>query len=178
MLQKCSILDVAGVFFNEPTKQHYLIEVSKKSKIAHTSVKKHLAKLKKLSIISETVEIRGTRKFPLFKADINSSNYRVYKNIYNLIKIKQSGLIEFLKSSLMPNCIVLFGSYQKGEDLENSDIDIFVEAKPTNLDLSVYKKRLHRNIQLIFKDNFKKYPKELKNNIINGIILDGFLEAF
>ena len=42
MLQKCSILQVAGVFFNEPTKDHYLIEISQKANLAHTAVKKNL----------------------------------------------------------------------------------------------------------------------------------------
>ena len=62
MLQRCSISRVAGIFFSEPTKDHYLIEISKKAKLAHTSVKKHLKELKHLSIIKETIEKKAKIK--------------------------------------------------------------------------------------------------------------------
>ena len=78
----------------------------------------------------------------------------------------------------MPNDMILFGSYARGEDLENSDIDIFLECKKEEINLSNFENHLNRKIQLHFKDNFKNYPKELKNNIVNGIVLDGYLEAF
>ena len=178
MLQKCSILDVAGVFFKEPSKEHYLIEISKKSKLAHTSVKKHLEDLKKQKIITQKIEKKGSRNFPFFKANINNSNYKKNKKFYNILKLNKSGLIEFLKDNLMPKSIVLFGSYQRGEDIEDSDIDIFVECKTEELDLTKFKKYLKRNIELHFKENFKKYPPELKNNIINGAVLEGYLEAY
>ena len=47
MLQKCSILKTAGIFFNEPTKEHYLMEISRKARLAHTSVKKTSKRTKK-----------------------------------------------------------------------------------------------------------------------------------
>lgn len=178
MLQKCSILKTAGIFFKEPTKEHYLLEISKKASIAHTSIKKYLTTLKKLSIITEMIEKKGKRKFPIYKANINNKTYRKYKMIYNLIELKESNLIESLKDQLMPKSIVLFGSYQKGEDIENSDIDLFIECKEEKIELTKFKKQLKRNIQLHFKENFKKYPNELKNSIINGIVLEGYLEAF
>lgn len=178
MLRKCSILRVAGVFFREPTKEHYLIEVSKKAGLSHTSTKAHLQTLIKLSIIKETTEKKGNREFPVFRADINNKNYKNYKKIYNLLELQNSKLIDFLKDALMPKCIVLFGSYQRGEDSEDSDIDLFIECKEEKIDVSKFAKILDRNIQLHFKEDFKKYPKELKNNIINGVLLEGYLEAF
>ena len=44
--------------------------------------------------------------------------------------------------------------------------------------LKNFEKKLKKRIQIHFKENFSSYPKELKNNIINGIIIYGFLEAF
>lgn len=178
MLQKCSIWKVAKVFFNEPTKNHYLIEISKKSKLAHTSVKQHLLTLKVLSIIKESIEKKGNRRYPLYKANLKSGEYKFYKKICNLAQIKETGLVDFLKDKLMPSTIVLFGSYAKGEDIEDSDIDIFVECSKEGVDLSKFEKELNRNIQLHFKKDFKDYSKELKNNIVNGIVLEGYLEAF
>lgn len=178
MLQKCSILDVAGVFFKEPTKDHYLIEISKKADLSHTSTKTHLQNLVKLSIINEKIEKKGNRKFPIFRAEINNKEYKNYKKMYNLLELRNSKLIDFLKDSLMPKCIVLFGSYQRGEDIEDSDIDLFIECKEEKVDVSKFAKILNRNIKLHFKENFKKYPNELKNNIINGMVMEGYLEVF
>lgn len=178
MLQKCSVLKVAGIFFTEPTSNHYLVEISRKASLAHTSTKKHLLYLKKQSIIVETNERRGKRNFPIYKSNLDSHSYKRDKKTYNLLMLEKSGLIEFIKDKFMPRSIVLFGSYQKGEDIENSDIDLFVECKKESLNLSKFIQKLKRNVQLHFKDNFKKYPSELKNNIINGVVLDGYLEAF
>jgi predicted nucleotidyltransferase len=178
MLQKSNILSIANVFFSEPTKEHYLKEISEKTGIAHTSVKNYLSKLKKESLINEIIIKRGQRKFPTYTSRVNSEEYIKNKKSTNLIKLQESGLIEYLNDKLMPKCIVLFGSYQKGEDLEESDIDVFIECKKEDIDLSKFAKKLKRNIQLHFKDNFKDYPIELKNNIINGTTLAGYLEAF
>ncbi len=177
MLQKCSIMRTAKIFFNEPLKSHYLIEISKKSGLAHTSTKENLKQLKKLLIIKEFLEKRGKRNFPIFKANIESEEYKKYKRAYNFFQIEESGIANFLKSKLMPKSIVLFGSYSRGEDVEDSDIDIFIECKKENLNLGSFERKLNRKIELHFKEDFKKYPKELKNNIINGIILRGYLEA-
>lgn len=178
MLQKCSIWIVAGAFFQEPTKEHGLLEVSRITKIAHTSVKKHLETLKKEGIISGRIEKKGSRAYPLYKAKQENNVFRNYKKIYNFAELINSGIIDFIKHNLMPKSIALFGSYQKGEDIESSDIDLFVETEQKKIDLSRFEKRLKRKIQLHFKDNFKKYPAELKNNIINGAVIEGYLEVF
>lgn len=169
---------VAGVFFREPTKDHYLTEISKKANLSHTSTKICLQTLVKLAIIKEFVEKKGSRKFPIFKANLNNNSYKQHKKLFNLFELQNSGLIDLLQDSLMPRCIVLFGSYQRGEDIEDSDIDIFIECKEESIDLSKFTKILNRSIQLHFNEHFKKYPDELKNNILNGVVLEGYLEAF
>tara|TARA_Y100000310_G_scaffold321147_1_gene378410 strand:+ start:2176 stop:2712 length:537 start_codon:yes stop_codon:yes gene_type:complete len=178
MLQKCNIIKTAGVFFKEPTKQHYLIEISRKTNLAHTSTKQHLKQLIKLGIIDETKEKRGKRVFPIYKANFNEETYRKYKRYYNIYSLEQSGLIEHLVRKLTPHCLVLFGSYQRGEDIEDSDIDLFIERGEKNLDLKKFEKILNREIQIHFKKSFKDYHKGLKINIANGIVLQGHLDAF
>lgn len=178
MLQKCSISNVAGVFFDEPTKPHYLIEISKKSGIAHTSVKRCLNSLKKEGIISERTDKKGKRNFPVYSANFQDEKFKQYKKAHNFSRIIESGIIEYIRDKLMPKAIVLFGSYLRGEDIEGSDIDIFAEAKPKDLDVSKYEKLLKRKIEIHFNEKFNNYPKELKNNIINGNIMYGYLEVF
>ena len=180
MLQDSTIWKVAGVFFKEPSQEHYLKEISRKAELAHTSVKKHLQKLVKESVIKETIQKKGSRDFPVFKANINGGAYVRAKKHYNLHTPSFYGLLNYISVRLSPRTIILFGSYARGADIEESDIDLFVECKKQNINLTQYEqyKELNRKIQLHFEENFKKLPKELKNNIINGIVLKGYLEAF
>ncbi len=168
----------AEIFFLNPTKEHYLMDVSRNIGIAHTSVKKNLDRLIKLGLITETVEKKGGRKFPLYKASSDNEFFKKYKRIYNITSILESNVIMYIEEKLMPKSIVIFGSYARGEDIESSDIDLFVECKKEELDLEKFEKRLSRKIELHFNDKFTLYPKELKNNIINGIVLSGFLEGY
>jgi len=178
MLQKSSILRTAEIFFVRPTKEHYLMDISRKIKLAHTSIKKNLDKLVKLGLITESIEKKGKRDFPLYKANRDHILFKKYKIIHNISSVFESNLIEFIEERLTPKSIVLFGSYQRGEDTENSDVDLFIECKKQELDIRIFEKKLVRKIELHFKENFTLYPKELKNNIINGIVLSGFLEGY
>ena len=72
MLQKSSMLKTVEIFFVNPNKKHYLMNISRSIGLAHTSVKKNLDKLVKLGLIIGSVEKKGGRKFPLYKANINN----------------------------------------------------------------------------------------------------------
>ena len=87
-------------------------------------------------------------------------------------------LKKFIQKKLMPNSIVLFGSYENGEDTEKSDIDLFLECKKTEISTEKFEKKLKRRIELHYNTKFNKYPNELKNNIVNGTVLYGYLEAY
>jgi len=178
MLQKSSMSKTLEVFFDNPMKEHYLMDISRSLGIAHTSIKKNLVHLIKLGLITEKIIKRGKRKFPVFKSNIENKYFKKYKIISNLSILSESGLIEYLEEKLFPKVIVLFGSYRRGEDIADSDIDLFVECKKEELNLSLFEKKLKRKIQLHFKEDFNSFPKELKNNIINGIVLYGFLEGY
>lgn len=178
MLQKSSILRTAEFFFVNPTKEHYLIDISRNVRLAHTSIKKNLKVLVKLEIISEHDERKGKRSFPVYRANLDNKLFKRYKSIHNISSLLESGVIDFIEEKLMPRSVVVFGSYLRGEDIETSDIDLFVECKEEELNLKSFEKKLVRKIELHFKEEFTSYPKELKNNIINGMVLCGFLEGY
>jgi predicted nucleotidyltransferase len=75
--------------------------------------------------------------------------------------------------------IVLFGSYSRGEDIEGSDIDLYVETpKKRNFDLEKFENILKRRIQVFNYKNIREVLNiHLRNNIINGITINNFLEA-
>jgi len=178
MLQNSNTLRVLEVFFNNPSKQHYLIDIGRKIKLAHTSVKKILDDLIKEKLIIKIVEKKGSRAFPLYKANDSGKNFKKYKRMFNLYSLVGSGLIEFLEEKLSPKSIVVFGSYEHGDDNEESDIDIYLECKKEKIEVKKFEKKLKRKIELHFNERFSDYSKELKNNIINGFVLGGFLGGY
>jgi len=165
-------------FFLKPSNSHYLMDISRTIGLSHTSVKKNLVALVKSEILTESIEKKGERKFPVYKANTNNERFKSYKIMYNLTILLESGTIDFIEKILMPKSIVIFGSYRRGEDTEKSDIDIFVECAEDKLNLDNFEKKLQRKIQLHFNSDFNSYPKELKNNIINGVLMKGFLEGY
>lgn len=160
-------------FFMFPEKWFHLREYARFQKISGSTAKLHLAFLKKRNFIQSKTQ----GNLVLFKAD-SGKLFRKYKMINNISSIIDSKLITFIDETLAPRSIVLFGSYQRGEDIEGSDIDLFIECRKDKLELKEFEKKLGRNIELHFNENFHSYPKELKNNIINGIVLSGFLEGY
>ena len=171
MIQKCSIWKVFAGFAENPKKPYQIRELSREIKLAHTSIRIHLKELEKNNLIKK--EKVGV--YNAYKANFDDENFRFYKKILNMINLKESGIIKELENKITPDGIILFGSYAKGEDIETSDIDIFIIAKEKNIDLKKYEKKLNRKIQLLFSEDINKLPKELQNNILNGIILTGFL---
>lgn len=177
MLQNYNILKVARVFFDEPTKEHYLKEISQKARLAHTSVKECLSKLIKYKIIKRHDKKYGKRVFPLYSADLNSKDYKFYKRIDNLLRLEETKAINRIWEETQPRVIILFGSYAKGEDVEESDIDIFVESEvfPDRMYEFEKIKGLNRKINIYSKSSLEKVPVRLKRNLLNGIVLRGYI---
>ena len=173
MLQKSTTKKVLKIFLQEPTKVHYLKEISRKTGIAHTSISKILEEFLKEEIITIKKETKGSRVFPEYMYNFHKRENKTIKRLNNIEYIFESKLIEQLITKTSPRCITLFGSYEKGEDTEESDIDIYIEAENINLDLRKYEELLKRKIELHFNMDIKNYPKELRNNIANGTNLFG-----
>jgi len=107
-----------------------------------------------------------------------SDIFKLYKRNDVLLRVHESGLVKFMEDRLQPDAAVLFGSASRGEDVEGSDIDIFLVAKEREVDLSGFERELARKINLHFEEDPSKLPKELLNNIINGIVIHGYLRVF
>ena len=170
---KSSIWKVFEVFVEEPLTIHYIKEISRKINLAPTSVKNHIISLEKEKII---LEKKGER-FIGFIANRDNESFLFYKKILNFIKLDESGLINYLNNSLYPKAIVLYGSYARGEDVEKSDIDLFILSKTTKtLLLEKFERVLNRKIHIIIKETIKKMQENLRLEIINGLVLKGYLQ--
>lgn len=104
-------------------------------------------------------------------------NAIMLKRVENLNQIYESGLVRHLSEKFPGAAIILFGSYSRGEDITGSDIDIaLIGAKEKDIGLSLFEKALERKISLNFYESLGSIHKNLRENLINGVVLYGFVE--
>jgi predicted nucleotidyltransferase len=115
-----------------------------------------------------------------YTANKTNYSYMIEKKLFNIKQIYYSGIIEYLKLELSNPPIILFGSFSKGEDIEESDIDLYIETSSNKkLNLDKFEKILYKKIQLFRHKNLNVISNShLANNIINGIILNNYVEVF
>lgn len=159
-----------------PTAKLRVRQMERELKLPLPSVIRYCKELEKEEILKKE-SISGVSTY---SADRNSKKFLIAKRLFNIGLIFESGLIEFIVKGCFNPVIVLFGSYSKGEDIEGSDIDLYIETpSKTTIELDEFEKKLQRKIQLfIYKNIHQVKNKELANNILNGIVLNGFVEAF
>ncbi len=174
MLEKYSRYRVLRVFLNDPLESFGLREISRLSKLSPVSVSKYLREFELQELIIKTEK----KSVPVYQASRENEDFIFYKKLSILYELHDSDLVEHLWQELSPNAMILYGSHAKGEATENSDIDIFIIGKEKAINLEKFEKKLHKNIHLMFDDNIKNIPNELKNNLINGIILKGYFKVF
>ncbi|MEK6887228.1 MAG: nucleotidyltransferase domain-containing protein [Nanoarchaeota archaeon] len=174
MLQKYNRYKLLKIFLDSPTESFRWGELSKISEIAPLSVKNYLKEFEKDSLIKRYEK----RSIKFYQANRDNENFKLFKKISILYELNVSGLVDFLWHELSPEAIVLYGSHAKGEAVEDSDIDIFIIGKEEKVDLSEYHIKLNKEIHLMIEEDKTKMSKEFKNNLINGIILKGYLKLF
>ena len=118
------------------------------------------------------------RGIPFYQALRDNENFKIYKRLSILFELHESSLVDFLWDNLNPDAIILYGPCALGEDTEKSDIDLFIQAPEKNLNLKKYEKFLGKEINIFYEFKFSKLSNELKNNILNGIVLKGYIKVF
>ncbi|MDD5417631.1 MAG: nucleotidyltransferase domain-containing protein [Candidatus Nanoarchaeia archaeon] len=163
-------------FFVNPNAKLRVRRIEKKLKLPLPSVIRYSKELQKEGILT-TIQ---TGNVIFYTADKTSSNYLLEKKLYNIKSLYSSGLVEFIKKELNNPAVVVFGSYSKGEDIETSDIDIYIET-PSNkeLNLTDFEGKLSRRMQIFRHKGISEIKnKNLANNIINGTTLNNYIEVF
>ncbi len=173
MLQNYSRYRLLQDFFDFPRKRFQMRELSRRVKLAQVSVISHLKALVKEELIIKEKE----GLYPSYRAHREAEHFKLLKKQNMQWRIYQSGLVEYLDQKLKPTCMVLFGSAARGEDTEESDLDLFVQAEERSLNLEKYEVVIRRKINILFEVDFAQLSKELRNNLINGIVLYGYLKV-
>ncbi|MBU0535786.1 MAG: nucleotidyltransferase domain-containing protein [Nanoarchaeota archaeon] len=174
MLDNYNRYKLLKVFLDFPTEAFRLRELGKLSRISPPSVMNYLKEFEKERLITRSVK----RDIPFYRAERDNERFILYKKISIIYELNNCGLVEELWDSLSPEAMILYGSHAKGESIEDSDIDIFIIGKEKKINLIKFEDRLNKKVHLMFEPDIKDVPKELKNNIINGIILKGYIKVF
>lgn len=147
-------------------------EISLELKVSPTAIANSIKSLEKTNLL----EIKKNKTSQTFEIGLNLQNPNVFfkKRIENLNSLYESGFVTFLANEFPGSTIILFGSYSFGEDTNESDIDIaIIDAREKEIILSNFEKELSRKIILQFYKDFSNIHKNLKESILNGIILKG-----
>jgi len=166
------------IFFEEPEREFHLREIARIIRKNPVTVKRKLEEFVKKKVLS----LKKERKFYFYSSNVENPVYKEVKRQYNREKLTNSGLIDFLKEEFNFPVIILFGSFEKGEDNKNSDVDLcIITDTKREINVKKYEKAINRKIQLHIFTN-KEFSKlkiknaELFNSIINGYKIGGLIE--
>jgi predicted nucleotidyltransferase len=170
MIEKSTTEKVLGLFFENPSREFHLRELSRMLKLSMPTIISTTDSLAKEKLITKEkgkviTKVKANREYIEFIRN---------KRLYNLERLYYSGIVDFLSNSYNhPKNIILFGSFSKGEDIENSDIDIAISTnKKISLELLKYENVMKKSIN-IHEIDINKVREEFKANLANGIILEG-----
>jgi predicted nucleotidyltransferase len=167
-------------FFAYPLTEFSLTDLCKHVQISKTTANTVV----RILVEEEFLTLKQVGNIWRIRCNQNHS-FNITKKIpYNLELVYFSGIISAILEQI-PNtrCIVLYGSYRKGDDVETSDIDIAVEVldnmENTMIELGIISQIGYRHN---IKVNVLKFTRQNINlnlfvNIANGVVLYGTLEV-
>mgnify|MGYP001570323007 FL=1 len=159
-------------FFENPTRKFHILELARITSLHPNTV------LTSLNSLTKEKLVKQEKKTHIKEAYANPENkeFVLKKRLFNLEQVYNSKIIEFLIKLYAPEAISIIGSYSQGEDIEKSDIDlVIITKKKEDANLEKFEKVLKRKIHLITTD-YKEMSNEFYINLINGILLYGYLE--
>lgn len=171
---------VMARFFAFPSGEMSLNDMSKYLGMSKTTAHSVVSKLAKEGFLKKAVLGK------LWRITCNPTHIYNYsrKVAYNLMAIYESDILDEVRRHVPGvKSIILFGSYRKGDDNEESDIDIAAEVSGSRgLEIRElgtfqqfgYRKNVKVNLHIFSRKNINI---NLFSNIANGIVLDGFLEV-
>ncbi len=166
--------------FSFPNGEWSLSVIANKISISKITANRVVNKLLQEGIINKKVYGRTW----VITVNKENNNYKNKKIVFNLDMVLSSDILDLIPRFIHNyQAIVLFGSYLKGEDNENSSIDIAVKI-PGNSNLKIEnmgiipKFGLRENIAVnVYTFSLKNTNNEVFINIANGMVLKGFLET-
>ena len=155
-------------FFEDCYSRINVSEYSRIIKISPPTASKLLSEYNRLGLLS----VNKDRNYLFYFATKDNKDFIDLSRIY--WRNELSEVIDQLNKDLLSHTIILFGSLAKAEVNINSDIDLCIIAHKKEIDIKKFEKKLKRKIQIFFFNSINEINNpELKNNIINGYVLNG-----
>jgi DNA-binding MarR family transcriptional regulator len=148
--------------------------IARELSVSPTAVAKSIKELEK----EELIKVDKSKTMNLIFVSLNNNSKTLkFKRVENLKIIYESNFSDFLENHFPNSSTVLYGDYSQGIDTSQSIVNIaIIGSKNKNLDLREFEKKLERKINLEFFNSFKEINKELRQKILNGIVLAGELK--
>lgn len=171
-----SSYQVARRIFNYPNTLFHVRKLAKETGLSTTGVESAIHELHDHHIIT----VHNTDLTKNIQADLHSDAFRFYKRIFNLYQLHS--LLEAIKRPFQPKAIVIFGSFAKGEDAEESDVDILIitnrkDKESLSKIIKITEKELNRTIALHILESLDKSEPEFRNAVANGMVVYGYLKV-
>lgn len=176
-------LKVLYWFFSFPNSESGLNDLASDLNIAKTTANRVITRLIKEGFLNKKIYGRAWR----ITCNHNHPYNFTRKVAYNLGLVLEAYSTD-LRTEIFSKVgnvrsVILFGSYRKGDDTDESDLDIAVEVldnEPVRiLELGKYANfGFRKNVKInlnVFSRN--KIDLNLFSNVANGFVLEGFLEV-
>lgn len=166
-------LRVLGLFTRGFNKEYYIREVQKLLKISPRTAQLALSFLEKKTVLESA--IKGKIKIYRIKKSFIAGDYLMLAEMYRRIKFMENNILvkDIIQkvSPLISGIAFVFGSYAKGAQKEDSDLDLFV--------IGPYNANKVKEISKLYgiKINVKAYPlsifeKNYKEDILIREVLN------
>ncbi len=168
--------DILELFFNYPTKEWHFEDICHHGKIARSKADRWIKRFMREHLI---LRIKKKGKMPYYLSNYDSPSYKNRKKLFAYEQLYESGFLNHLLELPQARTIILFGSFNRSDWYNKSDIDVFIYGKPEGLHLAKYEQKLKREIQLFVCDDKKtleRFGSGFLYNIFKGNILKGDLD--
>ena len=163
-----------AVFYSFPGRKLSVREVARNAGLAAPTALEAINSLAGKKLLKV---VRG-RASSQVSANLENPDFFCLKRLQNLRALYACGLVQCLRDVFEePECIVVFGSFSRGEDDSKSDADVaVVTGLLRDADVKRFERKLGRRISLQ-SVKLEECSKEFLNELANGVVLHGYLEA-
>jgi len=174
--QKITQFKVLRLFLDNPYTGYYLRESVRILKMDPMTVKRSLDLLVKDMLLIKSEE----KNRILYQLNLENVSARYLKISYNLSWLHEKKVVDFILDKMKTvTSIILFGSFAKGENDEDSDVDIVTISLSDRKPTEGFAKMLGRDVNLLdftpaeWSEQGEKNKGLYQDVLFDGIVLHG-----